>query len=200
MSVLCLTTTCKICFSIDSTTRINKEKLHSSSVSDVITDLSDLPTKFGDEGDANKQDVIKVNTPTGFDSPPSPHSNANPKKMDNNHSHHHGTFDQFNFDSEEEHYDDDDDDGGDGDDGDFLLSQHFPEKDDSDDSEYKATDYGDESELGPTLDNFDAKLDGNSNELPIFLSEPQSTYVIRSRAAILKCKAAHALKVWCSFY
>lgn len=192
MSVLCLTTTCKICFSIDSTTRINKEKLHLSSVSDVITDLSDLPTKFGDEGNANSKDVIKVNTPTGIDSSSS--SNDNSKKMNKNHSQHHSTFDQFNFDSEEEHYDDDDE-SDDIDDGDFLLSEHFPEKEDTDDSEYKSADYGDESELGPTLDNFDAKLDGNSNELPLFLSEPQSTYVIRSRPAILKCKAAHALKV-----
>lgn len=187
MSVLCL----KICVSIDSTTRINKDKLPTASVSDVISDLSELPTKFGDEGITDGgRDVIKsVNTPTGAIAP----GGDGTKK--GNKSHGSGTFDQFNFDSEEEHYDDEDED-----DGEFLLTGHFPEKDDSDDSEYKSADYGDESELGPTLDNFGAKLDGSSNELPLFLSEPQSTYVIRSRPAVLKCKAAHALQVIFSIY
>lgn len=190
MSVLCL----KICVSIDSTTRINKDKLATASVSDVISDLSDLPTKFGDEGTADGRDVIKVNTPTGTNVS----GGDGPKKANKSHQHGGGgagSFDQFNFDSDEEHYDDDDED-----DGEFLLSEHFPEKDDSDDSEYKSADYGDESELGPTLDNFGAKLDGNSNELPLFLSEPQSTYVIRSRPAVLKCKAAHALQVRFIFF
>lgn len=64
------------------------------------------------------------------------------------------------------------------------------------DTDESKGDYDDDSELGPTLD-FGAKLDGTDagNELPIFLVEPQSTYVVRNRAAILKCKAAHALKV-----
>lgn len=64
------------------------------------------------------------------------------------------------------------------------------------DTDESKGDYDDESELGPTLD-FGAKLDGTDagNELPIFLVEPQSTYVVRNRAAILKCKAAHALQV-----
>lgn len=81
----------------------------------------------------------------------------------------------------------------------FLLSSLCADKSgdshDHDTDESKG-DYDDESELGPTLD-FGAKLDGTDagNELPIFLVEPQSTYVVRNRAAILKCKAAHALQV-----
>lgn len=70
-------------------------------------------------------------------------------------------------------------------------SSHHHDTDESD------ADYDDESDLGPTLDNFGAKLDGSDagNELPIFLVEPQSAYVVRNRAATLKCKAAHALQV-----
>lgn len=34
-----------------------------------------------------------------------------------------------------------------------------------------------------------------SNTLPIFLSEPESTFVVKNRPAVLKCKASHALQL-----
>lgn len=138
------------------TESINSEKNINS---DVISDLSDLPTKFGDE-----DDVI----------------NIKPEKSKNA-----GHFDATGGDileTGDEEYDDDDDD-----------LHHYPDKLDSD---YKNSEY-DESELGPTLDNFGGKLDGGetSESLPIFLTEPQSSFVVRNRPAILKCKAAYALEV-----
>lgn len=172
-------------------------------VHSVIVDHSDLPTRFGDEDDVieGKATDKKAsdNSGTGGSSlvTGNSKSDANSKKHDPY------------FDSNEEHYDDDDDD-------DFLNGEHHTNKNsgnsnngnvnagnaatshhDVDESE---SDYDEDSDLGPTLDNFGAKLDGTDtgNELPIFLVEPQSAYVVRNRAAILKCKAAHALQV-CRF-
>lgn len=34
-----------------------------------------------------------------------------------------------------------------------------------------------------------------SNTLPIFLSEPESVFVVKNRPAVLKCKASHALQL-----
>lgn len=55
-----------------------------------------------------------------------------------------------------------------------------------------------EAELGPSLDGFGASLDGGGqpgDEAPMFLSEPQSAFIVRGRGAVLKCKAAHAIQV-----
>lgn len=169
--MLCLTTV----FKDVSNESVNKEKTPAKS--DVITDLSDLPTKFGDE-----DDVIKIKPTTDLSKDKTSKS-KDVKKFNEDH------FDHKDFDSNEENYDDNDED--------FILSEHFPDKDDGEDSDYKNADYDEGGDLGPTLDNFGTKFDGagDGNELPIFLSEPQSTYVVRSRPAILKCKAAHALQV-----
>lgn len=174
---------------------VNKDKQTKSGSSlDVLTTNphADLPTKFGDEDDVIKlkqqqqqQPADKVGASSTAVAGGTSVSDK-PSKNDGNKKH---DFDDFNFDSDEdEHYDEDEED--------FILSEHFPDKDESDDSEYKNADYEEEGELGPTLDNFGAKLDGDTgDELPVFLTEPQNTYVIRSRQAILTCKAAHALKV-----
>lgn len=138
-----------------------------------IADHLDLPTKFGDE-----DDVIEGKA-------------AAEKKASENAGI--GSSSSRN-DDDDEHYDEDDDD---------FLSGHNADKNgggggshhrDTDESE---ADYDDESDLGPTLDNFGSKLDGSDagNELPIFLMEPQSAYAVRNRPATLKCKAAHALQV-----
>lgn len=98
---------------------------------------------------------------------------------------------------------DDEDEDDDGEDG-SMLSRHFNNKDDHNYSESEYEDDededGDGDELGPPLDNFGAKLDPDGDGvLPLFLLEPQSTYVVKNRPAILKCKALHALKVWSQF-
>lgn len=137
----------------------------------LIPDHLDLPTKFGDE-----DDVIEGKAA------------AEKKAFENTGGI--GSSASRN-DDDDEHYDDDDD----------FLNGHNADKNpngshhrDTDESE---ADYDDESDLGPTLDNFGTKLDGSDagNELPIFLMEPQSAYAVRNRPAILKCKAAHALQV-----
>lgn len=138
----------------------------------IIADHMDLPTKFGDE-----DDVIEGKA-------------AAEKKASENAGI--GSSASRN-DDDDEHYDEDDDD---------FLSGHSADKNSGGDSHHRDTDeseadYDDESDLGPTLDNFGTKLDGSDagNELPIFLMEPQSAYAVRNRPAILKCKAAHALQV-----
>lgn len=137
------------------TESINSEKNINS---DVISDLSDLPTKFGDEDDVIHVKPEKTKKPGHFDA-------AGGDILETG----------------EEEYDDEDDE-----------SHHYPDKE----LDYKNSEY-DESELGPTLDNFGGKLDGGetSESLPIFLTEPQSSFVVRNRPAILKCKAAYALEV-----
>lgn len=168
---------------------------------------ADLPTQFGDEDDviqrkqnaasqaalaasaaaANAGGVLKV-----------PSSGAGKGAINKKHDPL-GPFRAPLESDEDENYDDDDED--DGDEDTFLLSSGRRTADDTEDSEYKSGDYAEESDLGQTLDNFGAQLPGDgetgTDELPIFLLEPQSTFVIRSRAAVLKCKAAHALQVSC---
>lgn len=73
----------------------------------------------------------------------------------------------------------------------FDVSDHVAHKSDHS----LGPDYADESELGPTLDNFGATFDDANGDVPLFLTEPQSTYIVRGRPATLKCKAAHALQV-----
>lgn len=36
----------------------------------------------------------------------------------------------------------------------------------------------------------------NSDSLPIFLVEPQDSYVVKNRPALLQCRAAHTLKMY----
>ncbi|CAD7076930.1 unnamed protein product [Hermetia illucens] len=71
--------------------------------------------------------------------------------------------------------------------------ENYPDKGEH---EYKATEY-EERQLDPMLDSFGTKLEGHDSEgsLPLFLVEPQSTFVVKNRPATLKCKAAHALKL-----
>lgn len=160
---------------------VNKEAKVTKPTIDPITanPHADLPTRFGDE-----DDVIKLKQSQSVLQPdkmgPTAGKTDGAKKQN---------FDHFDSDEEDPDYDEDEEG--------FIMSEHFANKDESDDSEYKNSDYEEEGELGPTLDNFGTKLDGgdSGDELPVFLLEPQSTYVIRSRPAVLKCQAAHALQV-----
>lgn len=138
----------------------------------IIADHLDLPTKFGDEDDV-------IEGKAAAEKKAAEHAGIGSAAGGN--------------DDDDEHYDDEDDD---------FLSGHSADKNSGSSSHHRDTDesdadYDDESDLGPTLDNFGAKLDGSDagNELPIFLIEPQSAYAVRNRPAILKCKAAHALQV-----
>lgn len=146
----------------------------------TIDPHADLPTKFGDEDDVIAKKHAALLPPAGRKNP---NGRGRPRKQH-----------AFGLDTDEEDYDEHDD----GDDG--------MGKGERDESHYKSGDYGDEleeeeeeeSELGPPLENFgDVKLDGDvtGDQLPVFLLEPESTFVIRSRAAELKCQAAHALRV-----
>lgn len=151
----------------------------------VIMDHSDLPTRFGDEDDVIEGKAAAAAAAAEAKKIPDGTGSVTNGKPDAK-KHEAGKSDHYDQDSNEDHYDDDD----------YLISEHIQGKDDHDVDESES-EYEDESDLGPTLDNFGAKLDGSDTgeELPIFLLEPQSAYVIRNRAAVLKCKAAHALQV-----
>lgn len=167
---------------------VNKDKLTNGTAAALpafpahaAIDHSDLPTRFGDEDDvierkasADKKEHDSLGGKSGKPS----------DKFDR-----HG----YGYDSDEEEYDEEDG---------TLGGGHLSGKDRSHDDDVSEPNYDDESELGPTLDNFGAKLDGTEtgNELPVLLVEPQSTYVVRNRPAILKCKAAHSLQVNTTLY
>lgn len=160
---------------------------HSSANKEITIDPhDDLPTRFGDEDDviAKKHAALVPPESPGRPSKKRPH--GSPKKQP-----------AFGMETDEEDYDEEDEENDD-----------VGGKGERDESHYKSGDYGDEleddeeeedGELGPPLENFgDTKLDGgdtSGDQLPVFLLEPESTFVIRSRAAVLKCQAAHALKV-----
>lgn len=56
------------------------------------------------------------------------------------------------------------------------------------------TDDVDNHDLLSSVDT-DHLLQPNADNLPIFLTEPQHSYVIKSKPATLHCRAAHALQV-----
>lgn len=41
-----------------------------------------------------------------------------------------------------------------------------------------------------------SSLLSNSDSLPIFLVEPQNSYVVKNRPAVLQCRAAHTLQIY----
>lgn len=167
---------------------VNKSVASPSIPPPAHIDHADLPTKFGDEDDVIESKVAAEKkaseTAAAAAAAAAAVAASNAKSDGKKHDHHYG------FESNEDQYDDDDD----------FLNEHYPGKNAHHDVEESDSEYDEESDLGPTLDNFGAKLDGTDtgNELPIFLVEPQSGYIVRNRAVILKCKAAHALQV-CNF-
>lgn len=78
-----------------------------------------------------------------------------------------------------------------------ILSKHFPNKDDWDDSDYaNSEDYDDDTDLDEA--HFDKQLqeaDEFDTQSPLFLQEPQSAFVRRGQSATLRCRAAHAMEV-----
>lgn len=77
----------------------------------------------------------------------------------------------------------------------FNEEEHYYDKSEGDEGD-EDSEYDDEEDLGETLD-FGKKLgtEEDDNSLPIFLFEPQSTFVTKNRPATLNCKAAHALEL-----
>ena len=47
----------------------------------------------------------------------------------------------------------------------------------------------------PTIATGDGDLSQHSVPLPVFLEEPTNAYVVKNKAATLKCRALHALQV-----
>lgn len=178
---------------------VNKDKSGAPSISDasaplvkgaeaVIMDHSDLPTRFGDEDDVIEGKAAAAAAAAAAAEKKASDVAGSVTNGKTDAKKHDGTKgDHFDRESHEEHYDDEED---------YLISEHIQGKDEHDVDE-SDSEYEDETDLGPTLDNFGAKLDGSDTgeELPVFLVEPQSAYVVRNRAAVLKCKAAHALQV-----
>lgn len=137
-----------------------------------------IPSEVSDSSpgtDYNRNEALKQESPAGFGI----------IKTSTDHSFNNfGHYDSDEFD--DEHYDED---------------PGYPDKTAEDLGDYKSTEY-EEKHLGEMLDNFGTKLDDHETDgsLPVFLIEPQSTYVVKNRPAVLKCKAAHALQVRFCFY
>lgn len=90
-----------------------------------------------------------------------------------------------------------------------VFSSH-DEEDDDDDNPYLDYDYDKETNYKDSPDVATVKSNAHTNEgavddkiplhttkdnLPIFLLEPENTYVVKNKPAILKCRAANALEV-----
>lgn len=58
-------------------------------------------------------------------------------------------------------------------------------------------DYTDGLDGGDAIDQIDSFGEGSdtTSSLPVFLVEPQNTYVIKNRPAVLQCKASHAFQI-----
>jgi hypothetical protein len=82
------------------------------------------------------------------------------------------------FDDEEDNYEEDYED----------LSAGY-----SDTNDKIELDHEDDFKLG--ADTFGDTLEGSDANLPTFIMEPQNTYVMRNRPAVLTCKAEHALQL-----
>lgn len=148
-----------------------------------------LPTKFGDE-----DDVIHLKQPPLLVVPPVAKASTQ-----------HQLFDRKKpaapYTGEDEFYDEDDD----GEDYAVEEGEVSREGSEHDEDEYGSSKQSgsrhEDGELGPSLDGFGTALDGGGSggqvgdEAPMFLSEPQSALIVRGRAAMLKCKAAHAIQV-----
>lgn len=162
-----------------------------------------LPTKFGDEDDVIRAKhtrpataaVIQQQRPASVAAARKSQFDAIGSADASKEASRHGSNDDAYYDEDE-----DDDDGANEDDDEHGGG---PRSSDDFDGGHKThtgdtADYADEtdSELGPTLDNFGASLDGTADEaLPILLVEPQSAYIVRGRPAVLTCKAANALQL-----
>ncbi|XP_058449824.1 netrin receptor unc-5-like [Malaya genurostris] len=169
-----------------------EDKGHQSSAAEdpidfgYISDSQGLPTKFGDEDDvvfAKKHNESGANHPllpgvssSGTDSGQnSPVSNVKPLLG-------HGS--DYDYDYEEELDHPDDNDSRDKDIGGGSNRNH------------DLGDYTDGFDVD-AIDQIESFGEGSdtTSSLPVFLVEPQSTYVIKNRPAVLQCKASHAFQI-----
>lgn len=152
-----------------------------------ISDSQGLPTRFGDEDDvlyAKKQNESGSHNqpllPGGGVSSTSGQSLsvANVKPLL-------GHDNDYDYDYEEEL---DHPDENDSHDKDISGSNH----------NHDIGDYTDRFDGVDQIESFGEGSDTTSS-LPVFLVEPQNTYVIKNRPAVLQCKASHAFQVSCLF-
>lgn len=174
----------------------DKNTSHKTDIKDGGKDDGDGGTKSIDKGGGSSKQIT-----TSHSSVESNKKNAKDNKFDASHLElpllpiDGKVPSRDDVDDDDEIYDDDDDD---------LGGSHYPDKSGTIDSDYKSGDYDEEDDnLGPTLDNFgenfgelpQPEITGSEDSLPVFLLDPQNSYVVRSRPAILKCKASNALQV-----
>lgn len=169
--------------------KVNKERRkghhHRDDDFGYISDSHGLPTKFGDE-----DDVVFAKKQQHNDSSallPNPGSSSNGKPTGGLLGH--GTDYDYDYDEDElEH----------------------PDENDSRDKDGAAIvtgtggggvgldDYTDGLDGGgDAIDQIDSFGEGSdtTSALPVFLVEPQSSYVIKNRPAVLQCKASHAFQI-----
>lgn len=158
-----------------------------------ISDSHGLPTRFGDEDDvifAKKQNesgsqhhLLGGGTGGGGGIlGQGSVSNVKPSLLG------HGTsddYDDYDYEQELDHPDENDSRGGGGKEGGGANGHGLD-----------SGDYTDGFD-GDAIDHIESFGDGSDSTslLPVFLVEPQSTYVIKNRPAVLQCKASHAFQV-----
>ncbi|XP_055644586.1 netrin receptor UNC5C-like [Toxorhynchites rutilus septentrionalis] len=147
-----------------------------------ISDSQGLPTRFGDEDDvlyAKKQNesgaqpLLPGGVVGGTNGQQSP-SVANVKPLLG----HDNDYD-YDYEEELEHPDEND-----SHDKDIGSSNH----------NHDIGDYTDSFDGVDQIESFGEGSDTTSS-LPVFLVEPQNTYVIKNRPAVLQCKASHAFQI-----
>lgn len=91
-----------------------------------------------------------------------------------------------------------------------VFTSHDEDEDDDDDNPYLDYDYDKETNYKDSPDAATVKSNTHTHEgsvddkiplhtakdnLPIFLLEPENTYVVKNKPVVLKCRAANALEV-----
>lgn len=158
-----------------------------------ISDSHGLPTRFGDEDDvifAKKQNESQHHLLGGGGGGggggaiigQGSVSNVKPSLLG-----HGNDYDDYDYEQELDHPDDNDSHGKDG----GGANGHGLD----------SGDYTDGFD-GDAIDHIESFGDGSDTTslLPVFLVEPQSTYVIKNRPAVLQCKASHAFQVSRMFF
>ncbi|XP_021701483.1 netrin receptor unc-5 [Aedes aegypti] len=151
-----------------------------------ISDSHGLPTRFGDEDDvifAKKQNESQHHLLGGGGGGggaiigQGSVSNVKPSLLG-----HGNDYDDYDYEQELDHPDDNDSHGKDG----GGANGHGLD----------SGDYTDGFD-GDAIDHIESFGDGSDTTslLPVFLVEPQSTYVIKNRPAVLQCKASHAFQI-----
>lgn len=171
--------------------KVNKERQlrqqHQKDAAELgyFSDSHGLPTKFGDEDDVifakkHNESGSQHLPGTGAGIGQGSVSNVKPSLLG-----HGGDYDEYDYEEELDHPEENNSHGKD------IGTNHGLDSGDYTD--------GFDTDAIDQIESFGEGSDTTSS-LPVFLVEPQSTYVIKNRPAVLQCKASHAFQVSFSLF